>query len=180
MRLNGWLAVKKLKFSYHNSDTILFTIYPYCGKLNQVPEQQPRNGAAGCRLPLADGWYTRLPPEPAVQSRSYGPRVRAPNSESLHTHYDTVISQLQKRSPYQHSPTTKISHTPPNRYKKALDRGTLGGLGSSEPFKEDMGPLLGAIKGISLDPAHGGHERYAWLHVSRQMVGGYTCMTVDT
>ena len=31
------VAVKELKLSYHNPETILFTIYPYCGSLNQVP-----------------------------------------------------------------------------------------------------------------------------------------------
>ena len=28
-----WVAVKELKLSYHNSDTILFTVYPYYGNL---------------------------------------------------------------------------------------------------------------------------------------------------
>ena len=29
-----WVAVKKLKLSYHNPKAILFTIYAYCGNLN--------------------------------------------------------------------------------------------------------------------------------------------------
>ena len=31
---NSWLAVKKLRLSYHNPKTILFTVYPYYGNLN--------------------------------------------------------------------------------------------------------------------------------------------------
>ena len=37
----NWLAVKELKFSCHNKETISFTKQPYHGNLNQVPEQQP-------------------------------------------------------------------------------------------------------------------------------------------
>ena len=29
-----WVAVKELTLSYHNPETILFTIYPYYGTLN--------------------------------------------------------------------------------------------------------------------------------------------------
>ena len=29
-----WVAVKELKLSYHNPDTILFVIYPYHGHFN--------------------------------------------------------------------------------------------------------------------------------------------------
>ena len=36
-----WVAVKELKLSYHTSDTIVFTIYPYSGSLNSVPYQHP-------------------------------------------------------------------------------------------------------------------------------------------
>ena len=31
---NFWVAVKELKLNYHNSETALFTIYPYYGNLN--------------------------------------------------------------------------------------------------------------------------------------------------
>ena len=30
------------KLSYHNSKTVLFTLHPYYGNLNEVPQQQPR------------------------------------------------------------------------------------------------------------------------------------------
>ena len=30
----GWAAVKELNLSYHNPETILFTIYPYNSNLN--------------------------------------------------------------------------------------------------------------------------------------------------
>ena len=35
-------SFKELNLSYHNSETILFTIHPYYGNLNWVPYQQPR------------------------------------------------------------------------------------------------------------------------------------------
>ena len=38
----NWVAVKELELSYLNSKTVLFTIYPYYGNLNEVPQQQPR------------------------------------------------------------------------------------------------------------------------------------------
>ena len=34
----GWVALKELKFSYHDSEAISFTIYPYCGFLNRNSE----------------------------------------------------------------------------------------------------------------------------------------------
>ena len=39
--LDFWLAVQELKLSYHNSDTMLYTIWPYYGNLISVPWQQP-------------------------------------------------------------------------------------------------------------------------------------------
>ena len=36
-----WVAVKELKLHYHNVDTTSFTMYPYYGNLNSVPQQQP-------------------------------------------------------------------------------------------------------------------------------------------
>ena len=35
-----WVAVKEITLSYHNSNTLLFTIYPKFGNLSQAPEQQ--------------------------------------------------------------------------------------------------------------------------------------------
>ena len=32
----GWVAVKELKLSYHNSNTTLLTFYPYSGKLSYL------------------------------------------------------------------------------------------------------------------------------------------------
>ena len=29
--LANWVAVQELKLSYHNPETILFTVFPYCG-----------------------------------------------------------------------------------------------------------------------------------------------------
>ena len=35
--VNNWVAVKELKSSYHDSETILFRICPHYGNLNQIP-----------------------------------------------------------------------------------------------------------------------------------------------
>ena len=41
----NWVAAKELKLSYHNPETISFTIYQQYGNLYEVPQQQPRQVA---------------------------------------------------------------------------------------------------------------------------------------
>ena len=32
-----WVAVKELSLKYYDKEALLFTIYPYCGNLIEVP-----------------------------------------------------------------------------------------------------------------------------------------------
>ena len=43
-----WVAVRELKLSYHNKETLSSTIYPCYGNLIQVPSQPPN---CGCPKP---------------------------------------------------------------------------------------------------------------------------------
>ena len=36
-----WIVVQELKFSYHTSETVLFTVYPSNGTFLYLPELQP-------------------------------------------------------------------------------------------------------------------------------------------
>ena len=50
-----WAALKEFKLTCHNSDTIVFTIYPYYGNLSSFTATQfiqDRRSTCGARFPM--------------------------------------------------------------------------------------------------------------------------------
>ena len=64
-----WVAVKELEFSYHNSDTILFTIYPYSGNFHFSSLTATQSGVSLAAPPIVPGSPSRRPGPAGLQAR---------------------------------------------------------------------------------------------------------------